>query len=83
MCAARARVQARVDKTSHLLREVTEVRGIVQDSLSDMLATRENLEVPPTQTGYTPRWCRDGAEMAPRWYRDGTEMVVYTGMASA
>jgi len=36
---------ARVDKTTHLLREVTEVKGIVQDSLSDMLATRENLEV--------------------------------------
>mmetsp|Transcript_14457 Transcript_14457/g.31000 ORF Transcript_14457/g.31000 Transcript_14457/m.31000 type:complete len:235 (+) Transcript_14457:1-705(+) len=35
----------RIDKTTNLLREVTEVKGILQDSLSDMLATRDNLEV--------------------------------------
>eukprot|EP00316_Scyphosphaera_apsteinii_P013509 CAMPEP_0119312710 /NCGR_PEP_ID=MMETSP1333-20130426/26966_1 /TAXON_ID=418940 /ORGANISM="Scyphosphaera apsteinii, Strain RCC1455" /LENGTH=206 /DNA_ID=CAMNT_0007317367 /DNA_START=29 /DNA_END=646 /DNA_ORIENTATION=+ len=43
--ASRFEEPASVDKATHLLREVGEVKDIMQDSIQDLLATRENLEV--------------------------------------
>lgn len=43
-CAAYAD-EAKADKTIRVMRQVDEVRDIMQESITEMLATRENLEV--------------------------------------